>query len=585
MVRPYNLIDGGGGPDENPPVDTPTPTETPKATSLEESLANLRSGIAESKQTAAEQNIIAKEAQLDSAIIAKDEDAVKEAALELERAKAAAEGEKVDPNAVVQTQIDALQQINDKPTLTPDQERLGFQVKWIGGVNGRWQVIRPSAEEVQLRLIQEGLSGDKPTTDTTTDSTTGDKTLMSGFTAGQLPVELQSVFGNPDIIGYKINKLADGTYAVEVQTGSNTTQTFGAKLNLVNGRYVPATSGVSTTGGGSTGGGATGGGATGAGGTTGGGTQYYTYDSTTGTYKPVGGTTTTGGTAGTNAFVSTTGTQSTFAQGNIITVLQDRFAKYGLGSLTQKIIDLAVRGATEDTIAIELQATPEYQLRFKANQERIKKNLAVLSPAEYIALEDSYRQVLRAYGLTQFDNDEYVSQFISNDVSPAELSNRVVTAVQRVQNADPAISNTLRDYYGIGQTDLVAYVLDPNQQFQKIERQVAAAEIGTAARRQGLEPGVGVASQLAAQGISQAEAQKGYATIADILPTAQKLSDIYGNVEEGYGLAEAEQEVFNSLASAQRRRQRLTSREIASFSGQSGLARGGLADTSLRGQF
>jgi hypothetical protein len=29
--------------------------------------------------------------------------------------------------------------------------------------------------------------------------------------------------------------------------------------------------------------------------------------------------------------------------------------------------------------------------------------------------------------------------------------------------------------------DLVAYVLDPNQQFQKIERQVAASEIGVAA--------------------------------------------------------------------------------------------------------
>jgi DNA-binding PucR family transcriptional regulator len=169
-------------------------------------------------------------------------------------------------------------------------------------------------------------------------------------------------------------------------------------------------------------------------------------------------------------------------------------------------------------------------------------------------------------------------------VSAAELSDRVVTAVQRVQNADPAVAKQLRDYYGIGSTDLVAYVLDPNQQLPKIQRQVATAEIGAAAARQGINVGLSVADQLAAQGVTQAEAQKGYATIADILPTAEKLSAIYGGVEAGYGLAEAEQEVFNSLAEAQRKRERLTSREIASFSGRSGIARTGLTQAA-QGQF
>jgi hypothetical protein len=153
-------------------------------------------------------------------------------------------------------------------------------------------------------------------------------------------------------------------------------------------------------------------------------------------------------------------------------------------------------------------------------------------------------------------------------------------AVQRVQNADPAISKTLRDYYGIGQADLVAYTLDPATQFKKIERQVQAAEIGTAARIQGLETGVTVAEQLAAQGVTQAEAQKGYATIADILPTAEKLSAIYGTTLEGYNQSSAEQEVFNTLASAQRARQKLTAREVAQFGGNSGLSKTALSTTS-----
>jgi hypothetical protein len=269
---------------------------------------------------------------------------------------------------------------------------------------------------------------------------------------------------------------------------------------------------------------------------------------------------------------------------SIVAVLTDRFQKYGLGSLINKIKDLAIDGATEATITLALQESEEYKTRFKANETRIAKGLKVLTPAEYLNNEDGYRQVLRAYGLKQFDTDAYVQQFIANDMSPTEFSNRVVTAVQRVQNADPAIVQQLRDYYGVGQQDLVAYVLDPEQQFQKIERQVAASEIGVAAGRQGLRAGVSVAEQLAAQGVTQAEAQKGYATIADILPTAEKLSDIYGTTLDTYGQSEAEQEVFNSLASAQRKRQRLTAREVASFSGAAGTNKTSLTTPTV-GQY
>ena len=277
--------------------------------------------------------------------------------------------------------------------------------------------------------------------------------------------------------------------------------------------------------------------------------------------------------------VTTQPTTMTASQQDIYSIVVDRLNRYNLASLAPLIKKLAIEGATEATIMLRLQEEPIYQERFKANQTRVSKGLKSLTPSEYLTLEDDYRQVLRAYGLTQFDNDSYVSQFLANDISVSELSNRVVAAVQRVRNADPAISSMLKSYYGISNNDLVAYVLDPNQQFQKIERQIAASEIGVAAGRQGINIGVPVAEQLAAQGITQAEAQRGYATIADILPTAQKLSDIYGNVLEGYDLAEAEQEVFNQLASAQRKRRALTEREVAAFSGTSGLGR-----TSLTSQ-
>jgi len=424
----------------------------------------------------------------------------------------------------------------EKPTVPPEDAEYKYDYVWrseVGGRGGYWSLVRyPKAPTAKPVVVTDGTDGN------------GNK---------------------PDTSGYKV---VDGILYFNGQpfTGSYNGQNYQA------GKVVPASSGNNGNGNNGSGDG---------GGKTvtrteyiGSGANrvlrtYYSDGSYTDSPAPV--------------TVSSPDTM-TATQQDAYSIVVDRLNRYNLGALAPLIKKLAIQGATEATIMLALQEEPLYKERFKANDARRAKGLTALTPSEYLNLEDNYRQVLRSYGLTQFDNDAYVSQFLANDVSVAELSNRVVTAVQRVRNADPAVSNMLRNYYGIGQNDLVAYVLDPNQQFQKIERQVAASEIGVAAARQGINAGVSVAEQLAAQGITQAEAQRGYATIADILPTAEKLSDIYGTTLEGYGLGEAEQEVFNQLASAQRKRQRLTQREIAEFSGQSGVSRVSLGQPQ-RGQF
>lgn len=268
---------------------------------------------------------------------------------------------------------------------------------------------------------------------------------------------------------------------------------------------------------------------------------------------------------------------------NAIDVLRERFSQYGLESLATVIRNLAAEGASEATISFALKNTPEYKERFKANDLRLKKGLAVISPSEYITLEDTYRQVLRAYGLKQFDNDLYVSQFIANDVSPTELTTRVQTATQRVLNASPQISNTLRNYYNLEAQDLVAYALDPESQLSEIQNKITAAEIGTAAFNQGLGVDRATAEELRMQGVTQEQAQKGYATIADILPEAKKLSEIYGGMD-AYGQVEAQKEIFGGLASEKRKREKLTQAEIGTFSGRSGVSRGTLG-TQTKGFF
>jgi GTP cyclohydrolase III len=80
-----------------------------------------------------------------------------------------------------------------------------------------------------------------------------------------------------------------------------------------------------------------------------------------------------------------------------------------------------------------------------------------------------------------------------------------------------------------------------------------------------------ISESLAGLGITKAQAQQGYANVAEILPRGSQLADIYG--EQPYTQQTAEAEVFNTQGSAQAaaRRRKLKSLEEASFSGSSGV--------------
>ena len=266
-------------------------------------------------------------------------------------------------------------------------------------------------------------------------------------------------------------------------------------------------------------------------------------------------------------------------------VLSERYKQYGLDGLADVIRKLVIEGASEATITFALQESPEYKERFKANTARLAKGLAVLKPNEYIAVEDTYRQALRAYGLTQFDNDAYVSKFIENDVSPTELTARIQLATDRVINAAPQVRSTLINFYGLNDVDLIAYTLDPKGQLPAIEKQIATAEIGAAAARQGFQQvDKSNAEYLRSLGVTQEQAIKGFSDIASVLPTATKLTDIYKDGLEGYGLEQAQQEVFGNLASERRKRERLSAAETATFGGKSAMGGTALDRPSSKGQ-
>ena len=266
-------------------------------------------------------------------------------------------------------------------------------------------------------------------------------------------------------------------------------------------------------------------------------------------------------------------------------ILKMEFDQYGLGSLVTDIRELLINDTPVSEFGLRLRGTDAYKTRFKANEARIAAGLSALSPAEYVALEDQYQNVMRNYGLpaSYYTKDQTGKQvgfekFIAGDVSATELEDRISTAQKRVINANPEVSTALKAFYpDIQNGDILAYVLDPSQGLENIKRKVTAAEIGGAAMAQGLGTGVTRAMQLAGYGVDKQSATEGFSTIAGGLKRGSQLASIYG--EDPYTQDVAETEVFRMSGSqeARKKRQKITGLERAAFSGQTGITAGALS--------
>lgn len=251
------------------------------------------------------------------------------------------------------------------------------------------------------------------------------------------------------------------------------------------------------------------------------------------------------------------------------------FKQYGLGSLAGKIYEYVKNGYGADTISILLQDTPEYKKRFAANEARIKAGMSVLSPAEYIAVENSYRQIMRQSGLPEgfYDTSDDFTSWISGDMSPTELQNRVDLATQATALANPAYKAALKQM-GLSDGELAAYFLDPDRAIPFLQKTAATAAVGAEALQRGLQFDEAYSEQLATMGISREQAAQGYAKIADEFSDLGTLAQVYGGQ---WTQRMAEEDVFVGGTGASKERERLVQREKGAFSGTAGSARAGLA--------
>ena len=89
-------------------------------------------------------------------------------------------------------------------------------------------------------------------------------------------------------------------------------------------------------------------------------------------------------------------------------------------------------------------------------------------------------------------------------------------------------------------------------------------------------------TELARYGIDRADALKGAAEIAGVLPEATKLGDIYGETGIKYDQTTGEEEFLKASDAAKRKRTTLASKERASFEGSAGNAPGAYSTGYLK---
>jgi len=265
-------------------------------------------------------------------------------------------------------------------------------------------------------------------------------------------------------------------------------------------------------------------------------------------------------------------------------IISNLLSEYGLENLTD-FVDNLIRTediVSGDVILGKIRQTEQYKARFAGNAARRAAGYNVMSEAQYIAMENQYRQIMRASGLPGgfYDAPDDFTTLIGGDVSAAELSSRINEGYLAVQQANPQVVAELKRLYPVGDGELAAYFLDPEKATPILLRQARSAQIAAEATLQAQQQlSAATAEELAVAGITQEQARAGFQTIAG---AEELFVALPGTTEEAISQQEQISGVFGTSAAAQQRiRQRSRERQ-ATFEAGGRFAGQGTTVTGLQ---
>lgn len=285
--------------------------------------------------------------------------------------------------------------------------------------------------------------------------------------------------------------------------------------------------------------------------------------------------------------------------GNAVTLATKYLNDLGVGNLgiTEADISKLVSDYGDDAnmISVAIESTQGWKTRFdglvKMRQSGDAMRLGITTEAQYLELENQYRQVFKDANLSNLITDETgnditkISDMITKfKNSPNEVKDRIADAQRVVNDTSPEVRAALKDFYNIDSTDLVAYSLNPENMAKDINAKANAAMFAGLARGAGLDIGRTFAETQVQNLYGNADIesrynlQKSLTAAAETHQGASRLATIEG------GTLSAEETIGSALGTdvaATKKINELQSRERARFSGSSAiqqktLRRGGI---------
>lgn len=159
--------------------------------------------------------------------------------------------------------------------------------------------------------------------------------------------------------------------------------------------------------------------------------------------------------------------------------LNKALAEFGLESLADFVWTEWKAGRPIEQIMLDIRNTPEYKTRFPAMATLAQGGHAI-TEQQYVDYERSAQNVMKQYGIPAgfYDQPDDFAGFLTNNISIAELADRVQLAADAVFNAPPLAKAQLQTLYGISEGAITAYMLDPTRAEPILQRTWNAARAG-----------------------------------------------------------------------------------------------------------
>lgn len=245
---------------------------------------------------------------------------------------------------------------------------------------------------------------------------------------------------------------------------------------------------------------------------------------------------------------------------------------YKSGSSIDEAFNMAIQEGRNNP------ALKEFTARFKGIydlQDKLLQGVAVTVPtiAEFIASEAKMGDVLNQAGLSSLNQQSYLGDIIGKGVNVTEFTNRVNNVFLRIEQLPQQAKDFISGSFPtLDKVQLAKAILGGEKGAIELSKELSGMEVQAAGKAQGLGVDTATGLDIAARGFGYQEALTGFGTVAQSLPTYEKLQEISTgkDVKTAQAQTELQGMVFNKSIVDSLRAQELASQEIGRFSAKTG---------------